>query len=127
MLKENTLPNPCRFAHRHDWPRHAGAIDRDRLQGLTTDQGRAPLVSAHRRTDPRVLGCVRRLDGRGRQGPPRDIAVLVDPDKHTGVDCSPSPDGVAEHVQPLFWSGRHRAVWCVVKGPPIGPVSVGGR
>jgi hypothetical protein len=51
--------------------------------------------------------------GKGHQG---HIAVVVDPAKHTVIDSSSWADGVTEHIQPVFWSGRHRVVWCMFKG-----------
>lgn len=48
--------------------------------------------------------------GKGHQG---HVAVVADPAKHTVVDCSSSQDGVSEHVQEVFWSGKHRVIWCL--------------
>lgn len=48
--------------------------------------------------------------GKSHQG---HIAIVADPDRHTVVDCSSSEDGVSEHVQPVFWSGKHRVIWCL--------------
>lgn len=70
--------------------------------------------------DKPIPGCIavygdwKDAKGKTHQG---HVAIVVDPDKHTVVDCSSSMDGVAEHVQEVFWDNKnHTTVWCIYKG-----------
>ena len=49
-------------------------------------------------------------DGKHHQG---HVAVVVDPDAHTVIDCSSTAGGITEHKQNVFWGGKHPVVWCV--------------
>jgi len=94
------------------------------MWGLSTDSVYAdahPTKGTHRLfvpIDAPVPGCIAVYGdwtddkGKGHQG---HVAVVVDPVGHVVVDCSSSCDGVAQHVQEVFWTGKHRVVWCVPK------------
>ena len=97
-----------------------------KMWGLSTDSVYAdahPTKGEHRLFLPiasPIPGCIAVFgdwvgaDGKAHQG---HIAIVADPDRHTVVDCSSSQDGVAEHVQEVFWSGKHRVVWCLLHHP----------
>ena len=68
------------------------------------------------RIDAPVPGCIAVYgDWKDGKGQPHQghIALVVDPAKHVVIDCSSDLDGVAEHVQEVFWNGKHNVIWCV--------------